>query len=146
MVSLFSVGNTKTKRDCGIHFFNYIKIKWSTWISYIFKAALYYSLLYRSMHFWCHVTMKKVFSIESLNLFWNKQTNMNKLGPLSRVFQIALTGRRMGNFPSGGGNQTRSDIDHSNPFQSYKQDSVNIEHWLKWKSAWPVCTKSVKVK
>ena len=30
-------------------------------------------------------------------------------------------------FSSGGGNLTRSDFDHLNPFQSYKQHSVNTE-------------------
>ena len=31
-------------------------------------------------------------------------------------------------------------------FQSLKQQSVNIEHWLKSKLAWPVYAKSMKVK
>ena len=66
----------------------------------VFQAPLDYSSLYRSMHFWCHdTTPKKIFSIEKLNLTWNKQTNFNKLGPLPRFFQIALRGRGMGNLP-----------------------------------------------
>ena len=40
-------------------------------------------------------------STEKLNLIWNKQRNFNKLGPLRRIFQIELTGRRMGNLPGG---------------------------------------------
>ena len=45
------------------------------------------------MHFFCHdTTLKKILSIEKLNLTWNKQTNFNKLGLLLRVFQIVLTG------------------------------------------------------
>ena len=76
------------------------------------------------MHFLCQdTTLKKMLSIEKLNLIWNKQTNFNKLGPLPRVFQIVLRGREMGNlsggiFLSGGGNLTRSDFGHLNLFQS----------------------------
>ena len=33
------------------------------------------------------------------------------------------------------GNLRRSDFDISNFFQSYKQESANIDHWLKSKSA-----------
>ena len=40
---------------------------------------------------------EKMFSIKKLNLTWNKQTNFNKLGPLSRVFQTALRGGGMEN-------------------------------------------------
>ena len=40
-----------------------------------------------------------------------------------------------GDFLSGGGNLTRSDFDHLNLFQNYKQHSVNIEHLLKLKLA-----------
>ena len=70
------------------------------------------------MHFLCHgTTLKKILSIEKLNLTWNKQTNFNKLGPLPRGFQTVLRGRRMGNFPGGifllgGGKLTRSDFGH----------------------------------
>ena len=50
------------------------------------------------MDFLCHgTTLKKILSIEKLNLTWNKQTNFNKRGPLPRVFQIVLRGRGMGN-------------------------------------------------
>ena len=38
-----------------------------------------------------------------------------------------------GIFLSGGGNLTRSDFDHLNLFQSYKQHFVNIENRLKSK-------------
>ena len=85
---MFSVDNTKMKRGWDIPFFKYINIKWSTWVSYSFKAALDYSSLYRSMYFWCHdTTPKKVFPIEKLNLAWNKQTKFNETGPISKVFQ-----------------------------------------------------------
>ena len=43
--------------------------------------------------------LEKVLSIEKLNLTWNKQ--INKLGPLPRVFQVVLRGRRDGNLPEG---------------------------------------------
>lgn len=36
------------------------------------------------MYFWCHDTLlEKIFSIEKLDLTWNKQTNFYKLCPLS---------------------------------------------------------------
>ena len=38
-----------------------------------------------------------------------------------------------------------STFDHSSLFQSNKH-SVNIEHQLKSKLEWPVCTKSMKLK
>ena len=85
--------NTKIRRGFDISFFNYIKIKWSTWVSYSFKVDFDCSSLYRSMYFWCDdTTLKKVFSREKLNLTRNKQTNFNKLGPVSRVFQVTLRG------------------------------------------------------
>ena len=91
------------KRGWGISFCNYIKMKWSTWVSYSFKAALDYSLRYRSMYFWCHdTTLKKILLIEKLNSTWNKQTNFNKLGLLPRLFQIMLLGRVDGKFTWGG--------------------------------------------
>ena len=91
---MFSVDNTKSKRGWNIPFFNYVTIKCSIWVSYSFKAALVFSSLYRSMHFWCHDTaLKKILSIEKLNLTWNKQTNFNKLCSFSRVFQILLSSR-----------------------------------------------------
>ena len=37
-----------------------------------------------------------MFSIEKLNLTWNKQTKCSKLCPLSKLFQIASRGRGMG--------------------------------------------------
>ena len=37
-------------------------------------------------------------SIEQLNLTCNKQTNFNKLGPLSRIFQIVLRSKGNGKF------------------------------------------------
>ena len=102
VLSLFSVDNTKMKRGWSNPFFNYIKINWRMWVSYSFKVAFDYSLLYLSIHFWCHdTTLKKIFSIEKLNLTWNKQTNFNKLDPLSRLSQIALRGRRDGEFEWG---------------------------------------------
>ena len=45
-----------------------------------------------------------------------------------------------------GGNPRRSDFDHSNLFQSYKQVSVNTEYRLKSKLAWSLCTRSMKLK
>ena len=56
----------------------------------------------------------------------------------------------MGNFTgeislSGSGN-LRSAFNHSNLFQSEKQHSVNNEHRLKSKLAWPVYAKSMKLK
>ena len=71
------------------------------------------------MHFLCHDTnLKKILSIENLNLTWKKQTNFNKLGPLPRVFQIVFRGREMGNLQEGiflsvGENLTRSDFGYS---------------------------------
>ena len=44
---------------------------------------------------------ENMLSIEKLNLNWNKQTNFNKLGPLSRLFQIVLLGRGDGKFAWG---------------------------------------------
>ena len=66
---------------------------------------------------------KKIFSTEKLNSTRNKQTNFNGLGPLSRIFPLALRGMVMQNllgknFLSRGGNPTRSDFDDSNLFQS----------------------------
>ena len=56
----------------------------------------------------------------------------------------------MGNLPGGfllgDGNLKMSDFDHSNLFQNEKQHSVNVEHWLKLKLAWSVCTESMDVK
>ena len=46
----------------------------------------------------------------------------------------------------GSGNLTGSDFDHSNPFKSWKKRPVNIEHWLKSKLTWPVCTENMKIK
>ena len=100
---MFPVDNTKIKRSWDISFSNYIEIKWRMWVLYSSKAALNYSSLYRSMHFWCHdTTLKKILSIKKLNLTWNKQTNFKKLGLLPRVFQIMWKGRRDGKFAWGG--------------------------------------------
>ena len=88
---IVSEGNTKMKRNWGIHFFNNINIKWSTWVSYSFKAALDYSSLYRSMILWYYP--EKLLSIEKLNLTWHTFTKLNKLGPLPKVFQIVLRRR-----------------------------------------------------
>ena len=42
-------------------------IKWSTWVTQSLKAALDYSSLYISMHFWCHDTaLKKIWNEKSL--------------------------------------------------------------------------------
>ena len=49
-------------------------------------------------------------------------------------------------FLLGGENLRRSGFDHSNYFKSQKQLSVNTEHQLKSKLAWPVCQKSIKLK
>ena len=69
------------------------------------------------------IQLCKILPIEKLNLTWNKQTSLNKLGSLPRVFQIVVRGRRNGKFAwkiflLGGGNLTRSDFDHLNLFQS----------------------------
>ena len=69
------------------------------------------------------IQKKKSLPIEKLNLTWNKQTSLNKLGSLSRVFQIVVRGRRHGKFAwglflLGGGNLTTSDFDHLHLFQS----------------------------
>ena len=134
------------KRDWKIPFFNHIKIKWSTWVSYSFKAAPDYSSLYRSMHFWFHdTTLMKIFSIEQLNLTWNRQTNFTKLRPLSKVFQIALgVGGRIFAWGKFFYWVVGYNFDHSNLFQTEKEHSVNIEHWLKSKLAWPVYTRAWK--
>ena len=96
---MFSVDNTKMKRGWDIPFFNYIKIKWSMQVPYSFKTTLDYSSLYRSMYFWYHHnSLKNILSIEKLTLYSNKQTNFNKLGFLSRVFQIVLRDRGDGKF------------------------------------------------
>ena len=114
---MFSVDNTKMKRGWDIPFFNYVKIKWSMQVPYSFKTTLDYSSLYRSMYFWYHHnSLKNILSIEKLNLSSNKQANLNKLGFLSRVFQIVLRDRGVGNmhegiFLLGDGNLTRSDFD-----------------------------------
>ena len=74
------------KRGWDIPFFNYIKTKQSTWVSYNFKAALNYSSLYRSIHFWCHdATLKKIFSTEKVefNSEW-----ANKLLSPTKVREI----------------------------------------------------------
>ena len=42
-----------------------------------------------------------MFSIKKLNLTWNKQTNFNKLRPLSKVIQIVVRDRGLGNLPGG---------------------------------------------
>ena len=69
------------------------------------------------------------------------------LSPVTSIFQIELRGKQenplsrgIGNFAGrtfllSGGNLTRSDFEHLSLFQSYKQDSVNIEHQLKSKLA-----------
>ena len=40
-------------------------------------------------------SIEKLNLLEKLNLTWNKQMKVNKLGSLSRVFQIASRGRGM---------------------------------------------------
>ena len=49
-------------------------------------------------------------------------------------------------FLLGAENLIKSDFDLLNLFQSQKQHSVNIEHQLKLKLVWPVCTRSMKLK
>ena len=51
-----------------------------------------------------------------------------------------------GNFLLSGWNLSRSAFDHLNFFQSLKQHFVNMEHWLKSKLVWPICTKKFEVK
>ena len=83
------------------------------------------------MHFLCHdTTLKKILSIEKLNLTWKMQTNFSKLGPLSKVFQIVVRGREDGKFAWGifllsGGILTRSDFDPSNLFKA-KNNSLQM--------------------
>ena len=67
--------------------------------------------------------------------------------PIISVFQIKLRGkqenplsREIGNFAGrtfllSGEGLTRSNFEHLSLFQSYKQNSVNIEHQLKSKLA-----------
>ena len=76
------------------------------------------------------------------------------ISPVTSIFQIELSGKQenplsrgIRNFPGrtfllSGGNLTRRDFEHLSLFQSYKQDSVNIEHQLKSKLAWLLCTKA----
>ena len=66
---IVSEGNTKMKRNWSIHFFNNINIKWSTWVSYSFKAALDHSSLYRSAILWYYP--EKLLSIEKFDLTWH---------------------------------------------------------------------------
>ena len=69
---------------------------------------------------------EKILFIEKLNLTRNKQTNFNKLGPLSRVFQTVVGGKGLGeereiwlgDFLLGGENLTWNDFDYLNLFQS----------------------------
>ena len=73
---------------------------------------------------------------------------------LTRVFQIGV-----GGIPLGGGDgnfawrirftwwwKPEKWFWPFEPFQGQKQHSVNIEHLLKSKLAWPVCTMSMKLK
>ena len=67
------------------------------------------------------------------------------ISPITSVFQIELRGKQenllsrgIGNFAGrtfllSGENLTRSGFEHLSLFQSYKQDSLNIEHQLKSK-------------
>ena len=69
------------------------------------------------------------------------------ISPITSVSQIELRGKQenplsrgIGNFAGrtfllSVGNLTRNDFEHLSLFQSYKQDSVNIEHQLKSKLA-----------
>ena len=54
---MFSVDNTKNEKRLRYPFFDYINIKWSTWVSYSFKTALDYNYFYDSMNFWCYGTI-----------------------------------------------------------------------------------------
>ena len=81
-ISLFSEDNAKIKKGWDIPFFDYIKIKWSIWVSYNFKVDLDYSLLYRSIYFWCYDTiLKKVFSLEKLNLIERSEQTLSFAPP-----------------------------------------------------------------
>ena len=61
IILLFSVSNTKMKRDWDISFFNYIKIKQIVWFSYSFKATFDYSAIFSTMYFrWYDTTLKKM--------------------------------------------------------------------------------------
>ena len=69
------------------------------------------------------------------------------ISPNTNIFQIELRGKQKNPLSRGIGNfagktfslscgiLTRSDFEHLSLFQSYKQDSVNIEHQLKSKLA-----------
>ena len=74
----------------------------------------------------------------------NKEHFNSECNTLTRVYQIALrvegspipVGKWeifLGDFLSGGENLAKSDFDHWNLFQSYKQHFVNIEKRLKSK-------------
>ena len=137
------------KKGWVIPIFTYIKIKWSRWVSYSFKAALDYSSLCRLMHFWCYdTTLKKIFSIEKLNLTSNNQTNFNKLGPLYRDFQIVLRVRVNGKFAGehssfGWWESEKEWIWPLKPFSKLKTTLCKYWPLIKSKLAWPVCTKSM---
>ena len=80
------------------------------------------------------------------------------ISPITSVFQTELRGKQenslcrgIGNFAGrtfllSGENLARSYFEYLSLFQSYKQDSVNIEHQLKSKLAQLVCTKTINFK
>ena len=90
--------------------------------------------------------------------FLNRKKQQRYWPTILRVFQIVLrvggnppSGEGIENFAggiflSGGGNLRRSNFDDLNLFQSQKQLSINTEHQLKSKLAWPTHTKSMKLK
>ena len=73
---MFSVDNTKNEKRLRYPFFDYINIKWSTWVSYSFKTALDYNYF---MIQWIFDVMALYYStknlpIEKLNLICNKMS------------------------------------------------------------------------
>ena len=77
--------------------------------------------------------------------------------PGNRIFQIAIRGYggespqwREGKFCKGFEGWWESDKKWIWPFKTFsklkKKISVNIEHWLKSKLEWPMCSNSMKLK
>ena len=94
-----------------------------------------------------HMGTLSTFSLGYVSLV---PTNSSRVNLPTRVFRIALEGRRMRNF--GGGffyrvmGIWRWVILTIRTFFKAKKHSVNIEHRLKSKLPWPECTNSMKLK
>ena len=82
---MFLLDRMKLKRSWDIPFFICIKMKYSIWVLYKFKAAVDYGLLYRLFYFWSHNNIPKIFSREKLNLTWNEEINYSELCPFPQT-------------------------------------------------------------